>query len=56
MKTLKERSINVLLSALNDGKLDVAYLRTVARSWNDEISPREEVPSAPRHPHHASLG
>lgn len=27
------RSINVLLFALNDGKLDVAYLRSVARRW-----------------------
>ena len=32
------RSINVLLFALNDGKLDVAYLRSVARRRNDWAS------------------
>ena len=32
------RSINVLLFALNDGKLDAAYLRSVARRRNDWAS------------------
>lgn len=44
------RSINVLLFALNDGKLDVGYLRSVARRRNDWASRLAEAPCAPRNP------
>ena len=44
------RSINVLLCALNDGKLDVAYLRSVARRRNDWAARLAEAPSTPHNP------
>lgn len=44
------RSINVLLFALNDGKLDAAYLRSVARRRNDWATRLAEGHCAPRNP------
>jgi DNA-binding transcriptional regulator YiaG len=44
------RSINVLLFALNDGKLDAAYLRSVARRRNDWTSQCTAMSGAPRNP------
>lgn len=44
------RSINVLLFALNDGKLDVAYLRSVARrrqEWAAGIADAPEAAASP---------
>jgi DNA-binding transcriptional regulator YiaG len=44
------RSLNVLLGALNDGKLDVAYLRSMARRRNKSVSSMDETPYAPVNP------
>jgi transcriptional regulator with XRE-family HTH domain len=44
------RVINVLLFALNDGKLDAGYLRSVARRRNDWAVRLAERPCAPRNP------
>lgn len=44
------RMSNVLLYALNDGKIDVAYLRSVARRRSDWPLRLAERPSAPRNP------
>lgn len=44
------RSINVLLFALNDGKLDAAYLRSVARRRSDWSARLAEAPSTPCNP------
>jgi DNA-binding transcriptional regulator YiaG len=44
------RSINVLLFALNDGKLDATYLRSVARRQNDRASRLAEGAFAARKP------
>ena len=44
------RSINVLLFALNDGKLDAAYLRSVARRRNDWASQAAGSAKSPNGP------
>jgi transcriptional regulator with XRE-family HTH domain len=44
------RSINVLLCALNDGRIDVAYLRSLARRRNDWAARLATLAESPKNP------